>query len=109
MARAYVEDVLAGAKMKPIEDVYGPTDSPPPNIARQIDSAYFNNLTEFEKNIKLERIKGSTWSKIKQRFGNKLNTEQLTLLKTGYKQLTQREVTAIVNAYKLGGKGRTPR
>ena len=108
LAKEYTEDAIAGIEMKAIEDVYGPTDSPPPNIARQIDSAYFNNLTEFEKDIIVARIEGATWPQIKQKFGKKLDTKQLTLLKKGYNQLSQKEITAIMTAYRKSGKGGTP-
>ena len=103
-AKEYVKDVIEGRPMRDIVDINPKT---PSNIQRQIQKAYFADVDDITANAIIDRIRGKSWNKIRQEYGKDFTTRQLNIAEDKLKQLSKSEVMAIINAYKIGGKGRT--
>ena len=97
----YLEDALSNKPMKSIVDVSPETA---PNVQRQIDSQLsLKDFSQVEINALLDYANGMSWKNIKNKYGKKINRQNLEL----FEGKSKTEVIQIINAYKLGGKGRT--
>jgi len=104
--KRYVDDSIADSGIMPIEDVHGIEKRlAPANIQRDIDSSLFKGLTDVEKDAIIDRVNGASWNQIKKDYGNSL--KQMSLIKKTYSNLTPSQVSRIMKAYNLDGKGWT--
>ena len=104
--KQYVDDSIADSGMMPIEDVYGiEKRSAPANIQRDIDSTLFKGLDDVSKDAIIDRVNGASWNQIQKDYGKSL--KQLSLIKKTYSNLTKSQVSRLMKAYNLDGKGRT--
>jgi len=98
----YLEDALTNRSMKSVVDVSPET---PSNIQRQIDSQLkLEDFSEVEINALLDYSKGMSMKNLKLKYGKKINRQNLEL---NLKGISKAEAIQRINAYKLGGKGRT--
>ena len=102
-AKEYVADALAGKPMQSLETINPKT---PPNVHRQIQKAYFADLDDITANAIIDRIKGDSWTKIRNTYGKDFSKRQLSLATDKYNKLTKSQVMAIMKAYNIGGKGK---
>jgi len=103
-AKEYVADSLAGNPMQSLETINPKT---PPNVHRQIQKAYFADLDDITANAIIDRIKGDSWTEIRNTYGKDFSKRQLSLATNRYNKLTKSEVIRIVKEYNLDGKGYT--
>ena len=102
-AKDYVTDALAAKPMQSIETINPKT---PPNVHRQIQKAYFADLDDITANAIIDRIKGDSWTEIRNTYGKDFSKRQLSLATDKYNKLTKSQVMAIMKAYNIGGKGK---